>query len=89
MPRAFYRVIWGPRAAVEHSLSSKVKGEPPPAGPELLRLYDGISMFSTEQRARNKALDLRLGNHIAAVKLPDNAPVRWERTLSSRGHPTI
>lgn len=89
MPRVFYRVIWGPQAAVEHFLSAKAKNEPPPADPALLSLYDGLSMYNTEQQARNKALDLNLGDHIAVVELPDNAPVRWERTLSSRGHHTV
>ena len=54
------------------------------------RLHTGISVFATAQQARNRANDTPwLGEFIARLDLPDDAPVRIERTLRSRGHHTV
>jgi hypothetical protein len=58
--------------------------------PETLRLWDGMSVWATETQARNKARAYPwLGRYIARLELPPAAPVRWERTLGSRGHHTL
>ena len=47
-------------------------------------------MFATETQARNQARDFPLlGSYIARLDVPDDAPVRAERTLRTRGHHTL
>ena len=90
MPRTFYRIVKSPERRPEDFLSDAAEGEPTPIDPEHARLHDGISVFNTEQQARNKAEDYPvLGGYIAAIELPDDAPVRFERTLRTRGHYTL
>jgi hypothetical protein len=72
-------------------LSDAARGIPPPVNdPVRAALHGGISVFSTEQQARNKARDYPfLGAYIARLEIPAEAPIRVERTLSTRGHHTI
>jgi len=88
--RTFYRIIKTPVQRPEDFLSDAAQGEPLPIDPEHARLHDGISVFNTEQQARNKAEAYPLlGAYIAAVDLPDDGPFRHERTLTTRGHYTL
>jgi hypothetical protein len=90
MARTFYRITRAPKQRIEDFLSDAARGEPPPIDPRQTRLHDGISVFSTQQQARNKARAYPvLGAYIAAVELPNDAPVRYERTLGTRGHHTL
>jgi len=55
---------------------------------ETKRLRSGVSMWATQQQARNKARAMAwLGYVIARVTIPDSATV--ERTTRSRGHHTV
>lgn len=59
---------------------------PPDDREEARRLNSGVSMFATEQQARNKAQRYPfLGRHIARLEIPDDAPILVERTTESRG----
>jgi hypothetical protein len=94
MPRTFYRIVHTATKEglpIEDFMSNKALDEEPPVNPEHLRLFDGISVYATEQQARNKATAFpRLGRFIAAVEVEDGAPVHVERTLpKSRGHYTL
>jgi hypothetical protein len=89
--RIVYRIVRTDPPTLADLTSAAALGRPPPRTPELARLYDGLSVFSTERQARNKARDLPvLGTYLAAVALEDGAPVRLERTLrGSPGHHTL
>jgi hypothetical protein len=89
VPSRFYRIIRGPEATVQDFLSDRARGQPEPADPAYRELWDGLSVFATETQARNKAQDWEIGDHLALLEIPDDAPVRWKRTLKSRGHHTL
>jgi hypothetical protein len=93
MARTFYRIVHAPTLnsqRIDDFTSDDGRGEEPPDDPDLRRLHDGISVFATEAQARNKARDFPfLGGFIARLDVPDDAPLRVERTLRSRGHHTV
>lgn len=57
---------------------------------ETVRQASGISLYNTEQQARNQAGRLQRPEHrfIAELQIPANAPVTIERT-GRRGHYTL
>lgn len=86
----FYRIALTNPPSVDDFLSDKARGEPPPPDPNHYHLWDGISVFNTETQARNKGRDYPfLGSFIAQLDIPDNAPVRWARTLRTPGHHSV
>lgn len=89
--RTVYRITRTDPPSLADFTSAAALGRPAPRHPEQARLHDGLSVFSTERQARNKAKDLPgLGAYIAVVELEDGAPVRLERTLrGSPGHHTL
>jgi len=92
--RVFYRVIRGPRPAPEDFKSAKELGKPPPVRPEQQTLWDGLSVYATEQQARKRARSLReighsIGDYIAEVEVPDGGGFTVQRTSSSPGHHTV
>ena len=89
--RRYFRIIAVELPNREDFLSDKAKGQPPRNADdaELLRLWDGISVFATFQQARNKANRYDLGRFIAEVLIPENSPIRVERTTRSPGHHTL
>ena len=89
--RTFHRIAGTDPPTRDDLLSDAAQGIPPPVDdPVRARLHDGISVFNTEQQARNKARDYPfLGGFIARLEIPEDAPVRIERTLRSAGHHTI
>jgi hypothetical protein len=61
-----------------------------PTDPEELRLWSGVSVYATEAQARRKARGVpTLGTFIAAIEIPDDGSVQYERTTKSSGHHTI
>lgn len=57
---------------------------------ERRRLWQGLSVYDTEARARKKAIKVPLlGTHIARLEFPDEGIIRYERTMSSAGHYTL
>ena len=86
----FYRIVQTNPPREADFLSDKEQGRTPRSEAHQ-RLWDGISVYATEQQARNKAHDFPvIGQYIAQLHIPDQAPVRIERTLRrSRGHHTL
>ena len=87
-------MIVGSEATRDDFMSAKELGKPPPIRPEQHNLWDGVSVFATEQQARKKARSLReighsIGDYIAEVAVPDDRGFVIERTTSSPGHHTI
>ena len=84
-----YRIVQSNPPTISDFLSGQAKGEQPRS--ESLRwLWDGISVFNTTTQARRQALRFPiLGQFLAQLNLPPDAPIRCERTLRTRGHYTI
>lgn len=92
MARRFYRIVIGPTASRDDFLSHQTLDRPlRRATPEVLRTYDGISVFETLMQAREVANRFRaLGDHIAEMTIPDETPIRVERTFPDQsGHHTL
>jgi hypothetical protein len=91
MARTFFRITLTDPPSLADFTSPSAKGRTPRDNdPEARRLWDGVSVFATETQARNQAKDFPLlGGYIAQVDVPDDAPVRVERTLRTRGHHTV
>jgi hypothetical protein len=89
--RTFYRLIPTERPTVDDFRSDKDLGEPPPRGdPELVRMWQGISVNNTETQARNKGRDLPwLGGYIAVLEIPAGGTITYRRTGRGRGHYTV
>lgn len=89
--RAFYRIVHGDPPAVGDFLSNAALGRPPRRpDPGVLRLWDGISVYETEQHAREKAQQFpQLGRFLARLEIPVGLAVRIERTTRSEGHHTL
>ena len=87
----FYRIVQTNPPTVVDFLSGFDRGEQPPRrDPEAVRLWDGISVYATAPQARRTARKFsRLGSCLAQLDIPDDAPLRIERTRHHRGHHTI
>jgi hypothetical protein len=70
--------------------SLEAQGIPPRSeDPEVMRLHSGISCWATEAQARRAMRRYpSLGSHIVALQIPDDAPVKVERTRGP-GHHTV
>ena len=93
MPETFYRLVKHNPVTREDVLSYADLGiisiDDPP---EIRRLKGGISVNRTLRQARNRALALSsLRDHafIAELRIPDGAPVTFERTGHQKGHHTL
>ena len=77
--------------ALQDFLSDRARGRPVPRDPELRRLHDGLSVYSTLAQARRKARAFPvLGRFIAVVRRPADASITAERTIpGSAGHHTL
>ena len=54
------------------------------------RLWDGISVYETEDHARRTAARFpRIGNYMARLHVQSMRGIRWERTTDSPGHYTL
>jgi hypothetical protein len=89
--RLFFRIVRTDPPDLADFLSNAALGRPPRRPtPEVLRLWDGISVYETEQQARVKALQFpQLGGYVARLAIPPGLRVRAERTTSSEGHHTL
>jgi hypothetical protein len=90
MARTLYRIIQSSTPTLLDFTSLEAQGIPPRSDdPEIIRLRSGISCWATETQARRTAMRYPfLGSHIATLQIPDDAPVRVERTRG-RGHYTV
>jgi len=89
--RVCYRIVTADPPTLADFTSNEARGVPPRRrDPETLRLWGGISVFETEQQARLQAtLFPRLGQHIAALRVPEGGAIRVERTTRTEGHYTL
>jgi hypothetical protein len=89
VPRTFYRVTKSDPPTRDDFLSHQALGKVPPRGAsaDLLRSWAGVSVFEEVSQARALAQRLpRIGDHIARIELPDDAPVESKRTGGTPGH---
>lgn len=90
MAWTLYRVVKNREPTLLDFMSNEVQGTPLRSeDPEVMRLWGGISCWASEAQARRAIRSFpRLGSHIATLQIPDDAPVRVERTRGP-GHHTI
>lgn len=91
MSRVFYRIIKTDPPAEADFQSYVALGIPLVRDdPDSRRLAEGISGFATLAQARRAARGLpHLGEFIAKLVIPDDAPVVFERTGKKPGHHTL
>jgi len=91
MARSFYRIVKSDPPTLTDFLSDRAKGRPPAEEPAHLRLHDGLSVYATVAQARRKARALpMLGQYVAVLRILDDTPLRYERTIAiSGGHHTV
>jgi hypothetical protein len=88
--RTFYRIVRTDRPTIADFTSNQARGLPAPDDPDRRRLWDGLSCYNTETQARRNALKRpSLGRYIAELQIPEDGPVRYERTPVSAGHHTL
>lgn len=91
MARVFYRVVQTNPPSLGDFASYQAQGKVPHRPtPEVLRVWQGVSVFATEDQAKEQArLFPTLGAYVAVVEVDDTGPIRWERTTARRGHHTL
>lgn len=89
--RVLYRIaLTNPLTLADFTSFAALGRRPRRADPNVDRLWDGLSMYDTEERARQKAKQLPyLGDHLARVAIPGGPAFRVQRTLASPGHYTV
>ena len=90
--RVFYRVVRSnPPTLADFTANRALDRVLRDPNPERQRLWAGISVNATEAQARNREIDYpAMGRWIARLDIPDDVPIRAERTLpNSRGHHTL
>ncbi len=88
--RVFYRIVEADPPRLWDFMSQRAKGHTPPrTDPETVRLWTGLSMWATEAQARRNARRFpALGGYIAVLRVPEDAPIRVDRTRGP-GHHTL
>ena len=86
----FYRVTMTDPPTVADFRSDKERGRPAPRTPELLPLWDGLSVLDSEAGAREIGRRFPAnGSFIAVLDIPDDGAIRYRRTLRRPGHFTL
>ena len=61
-----------------------------PLDPEAYRISFGVSVSDDAAKLRAKmSVFPELGTYLATILLPDDGPVRWEKTSKRRDHYTL
>ena len=91
MALTFYRIVLTDPPTLTDFLSNSELGRfPKNPDPETLRLWQGISAYDTEERARATAKKYRrLGRFIVELRIAEDGSIQYERTTSSHGHYTL
>jgi hypothetical protein len=85
----FYRIVRTDPPTVTDFLTDRQAGRQPPS-PHLLRLWDGRSVFDTEDTAREVAMRFPvIGSYIATLDIIEGGAISAERTLRRPGHYTL
>lgn len=89
--RTFYRIVLTNPPTEADFLSNQAKGLPLRHDTEeARRLWDGISAFDTEARARRMALRYpQQGGFVAELRISASGAIRFERSTATRGHYTL
>ncbi|MGH2588496.1 MAG: hypothetical protein ACRDJE_26540 [Dehalococcoidia bacterium] len=85
----FYRIVkTNPPTVTDFLTDRQARRRPPPL--EVLRLWDGRSVFDSEAIARDVALRFPvIGSYIAALDIAEDGTIVAERTLRRPGHYTL
>jgi hypothetical protein len=88
-PTTVFRIVQTDPPTTDDFISNAARGKlPHRPDPEVLRLWDGLSVFATESQARRQARRLpNLGSYIAELAIP--ATAHCEPTLRTPGHHTV
>lgn len=90
LSRSFFYLVNEDPPPIKEFLSYDAKGlTPPNASPQTRHLYEGVSMFLTEEQARSLARELtgKDWNYIAEVSIPEEVLI--ERQGRREGHHLI
>ncbi len=88
MAQVLYRLVEANPPTLRDFMSYRALGRP--LVNEANRdIWEGISVQNTLAQARNRAKVLRGKTHVAILEIPDDPPVRCERTGEHRGHFTL
>jgi hypothetical protein len=90
--RRFFRIVRSDPPRLVDFTSNLIRGRPIPPGAdeEIVRLWDGISVYRTESQARRHAkASPMLGEYLAELDLSNVIGIRVERTTNSKGHYTL
>ncbi len=88
--RTFYRTIHHMPPVREDFLSDRDVGKTIPRRPAFVRLWEGLSVFEALDQARQKAMEFPMqGAFIAALAIPSDGRITYERTGKTEGHYTL
>jgi hypothetical protein len=89
--RTFFRITRSNPPTLNDFLSNTARRRRPPRrDARTLRLWDGVSVFDTEDSARRQAQRIpAIGGYIAAVQFPAAGPVHYEQTGNDPHHYTV
>jgi hypothetical protein len=89
--RTFWRIVATDPPTAADFESEAAQGKPPRSpAPLVQHVHDSISVWATEQQARNRLRAYSwLGHYLARLRADDAAGMRWERTFRPRGHYTL
>jgi hypothetical protein len=88
--QTYYRIVHTDPPSISDFLSYAARGVAVPTDPELRRLWHGVSVYDTLDRAMSRARKQPgLGMFIAELQIRWGRGIRVERTGHRRGHHTI
>ena len=88
--QTFYRIVQTDPPSIRDFLSYADRGMAVPTDPDLRRLWYGISVYDTLDRALSRARKQpTLGTFIAEIQIRWGQGIRAERTGHRRGHHTL
>ena len=86
----FYRIIQEAVATEADFEPYSAQGRPAPSDPYLRRLWQGISVYDSLERALSQARRRPgLGAYVAELEIPWGRHIQAERTGHRRGHHTL
>jgi hypothetical protein len=88
--RIFYRTVKHAPPTRQDFFSGKQQGKPMPKRPHQVHLWEGISTRDNFNEARRRALaNPHQGRFIAAIEIPGDGRITYERTGTNEGHYTL
>jgi hypothetical protein len=86
--RRFYRIVRHspPRRTDFESHISQGRYPRGDASPAVRRSFEGVSVFTTEARARERARKRNLGSYIAVLEIPEGSRIHSEQSGGDTQH---